>query len=293
MNLFTFLKKESIPYETRGKNTSRGFVNICCPDCLDEGFHGGIHIQKLYYNCWRCGWLPLYRVLGDITGLGERAVKDMLNYSSEDLKEVKERKEKQAIKEIQLPIGHRRLTKRHRDYLSSRNFDFRDIQQKWNIEGAGPLGKYKFRLLIPIYYGGTLVSYLGRDVTGKSNLRYKACEVENESIHHKHILYGLDHITERRCILVEGVTDVWRIGYGAVSSFGISWTKQQALLLAEKCDQIFIVFDAEKEAQKQAEKLGVMLSGFGVEIEIINIGSGDPGEMAQKDADSLKKSLLG
>ena len=40
------------------------------------------------------------------------------------------------------------------------------------------MGKYKNRIIIPIYYNNKLVSYHSRDITNKSKIKAKACEQE-------------------------------------------------------------------------------------------------------------------
>jgi DNA primase len=195
-------------------------------------------------------------------------------------------------KPFSFPIGTRKITDRHKKYLINRNFDPEQIEKDWGILGTGSIGEYKFRIVIPIYFNGKIVSFQCRDITDRQVLRYKACEKEKEIIHHKNILYGLDHI-QKSCIVVEGITDVWRFGRGAVCTFGTGYTKNQLYLLSNYVEQVFIFFDTEDAAQQHADRLAWELSILHVQTEIITVPFiKDPAELKQKDADYLKKDLL-
>ena len=52
------------------------------------------------------------------------------------------------------------------------------------------------------------------------------------------------------------------------------------------------MFDGgELAARKQSELIAVLLSARGVEVEILELDEGDPGEMKQREADKLMKEL--
>ena len=125
-------------------------------------------------------------------------------------------------------------------------------------------------------------------------MRYKACSEDDEVIHHKHILYGIDYISDGKGIIVEGITDVWRLGYGAVATFGTSYTQEQVLLIREKFNAVYILYDADSEGR--AVELGWKIDKFGsdaVVVETIELQKGDIGEMPQDEAENLKRELLG
>lgn len=157
--------------------------------------------------------------------------------------------------------------------------------------GTAHMGNYKQRIIAPIFYNGKMVSYQGRDITEKQ-IKYKACSTEKEIIHHKHLLYNFDSVSDKM-IICEGVADVWRLGKGAVCTFGVAYTKEQVLLILEKkIKKIWILFDNEVEAQKQAEKLAAdIILHSGIDVEIL-IPEDDAGAMTQKYADDFKKRLF-
>jgi DNA primase len=184
------------------------------------------------------------------------------------------------------------MEKRHKQYLINRNFDPDKLEKTWDLRGAGYTGDYKFRIIAPIIFKNKIVSFQGRDITGQSTLKYKTCKTSEEAIHHKHILYGIDKVKNRQAVIVEGITDVWRLGEGAVSTFGISYTEKQVLFISKYLDRAFILFDNEPTAQQKAKKLAIHLTSVGVKAEVVNIESNDPAELKQEDADYLMKYLL-
>jgi DNA primase len=119
----------------------------------------------------------------------------------------------------------------HEKFLTKRRYDFEKIQRKYDLLGVGPtLDDWKFRLIIPVYMNHQLVTYVGRDTTGKSEIPYRNAPIEKSIIQSKHCLYNLDTVKDT-VIVVEGILDCWRIGSSAVATFGTQVTREQILLL--------------------------------------------------------------
>jgi hypothetical protein len=291
MSIEQLLNDYNIPTSTGGKNWQQGWIQVCCPFCNDSGFHGGFNIAGNYYNCWKCGGHGVPDTIVNLLGIGlQESLRLIKQYKSESGQQTIIKKKAQA-KEIEWPANCHELQARHIKYLEDRKFNSSKIMWKWKIKGTGPIGPYKFRIIIPIYFNGKLVSYQGRDITGRSDLRYKACPIEKEVIHHKHIVYGIDHVTNKKAIIVEGVFDVWRLGYGAVSTFGTEVTNEQVLLLASRLDVAYTLFD-DKNASKKADSLSNRLIALGVEVyEIEDIGAEDPAELSDLEAKRLMKLI--
>lgn len=289
MTIHDILSENNIPFQEYGKNWGKGWIMINCPFCDDSGFHGGIHLSQHYYNCWRCGWRSLFVLFQELTNLDDlsiRKILDSLGTSKNTFQPIKNYAPK-----VQLPEECHELQGRHKEYLTKRNFNPDRIKEQWDIKGTGHIGSYKFRIMIPIYFERKLISYMGRDITDKQDLRYKACLEEKEVRHYKTILYGLDQVPGNSCIIVEGITDVWRLGYGAIATFGTGWMKAQAMLVAERFSKVFILFDAEVPAQEKAQKLGVYLTALGTDVEILELSEGDPGELSDLEASNLMKII--
>lgn len=294
-----FLNDFGIPIAPPGaKQASAGWVNIRCPHCSGSpGWHGGFSLTHSFYNCRRCGWHPLPDVIMQLTGYDFPAAKSLLKQyeiSPVGLRDIDENRLSPSKAYLPIPLPEDCqdfLEKPHRTYLHSRGFDPDELEQEWELKSTGHKGKYKFRIIAPINLDGKPVSYQGRDITERQDAKYKACPKEEEIVHHKHTLYGIDKAKGKTVIVVEGITDVWRIGPGTVGTFGIEFTMSQVRMLADRFDKHFIYFDPEPQAQAQADKLGILLEGMGKEVEILT-GKGDPGEMDSREARELKVELL-
>jgi len=290
-----FCKDYKLPYDTSGANTAPGWIQIACPFCGDNTNHFGIHLKNAYGNCWKCGWHPLDGTISELLGVSNFDAKKIVDIYSNKKMLVEAKKERIIPNLINLPRGTEPLTPAHKKYLKSRKFDPVVLQSLYQLEGTVHIGDSPFRIIAPIYLDGNLVSYQGRDYTGRSEIRYKACNKELEIVHHKDTLYGIDlavSLGKGMCLVVEGITDVWRLGPGAVSTFGTSWKRTQMLMLAERFDTIYILFDEGIEAQQKAESLAWELSVLGKDVSILQGIEGDPGEMEQEEADELMRELF-
>lgn len=302
IDIIRLYNDRGVRYELPGhKHVTDGWVGVPCPFCSgNPGYHLGYCTDpgSRYagrYVCWRCGPKKTLVALGRILSTDENETRHVLHLYRQDNGALPAYKpEIKRRRELLLPAGTDKMTRRHRDYLQQRQFDPNQLEQLWELQGTGPVGDYKHRIIIPIRHRGKLVSYQGRDITGKSGMKYKACRQEHEVIEHKHCLYGLDKAKRDRVIVVEGVTDVWRLGPGAVATFGVKFKPAQVALLL-RFKRVFILFDPDPEAQHQAELLGTCLAGAGRDIQIIQLDgtSGDPADLPQQEADDIVAELLG
>ena len=294
-----FCDDYNIGYTKSGKHYRPGWVNIVCQmGCTGHaGYHGGFNTAEGYYNCHRCGYHPLTKVVSILTGVSQNIAKDIIKKYSIVSEVLNQRdSQKNRSSQIVFPSDTGPLTFRAKQYLINRNFDPDKLISIWGLLSTSHIGFYKHRILAPIYQRQKLVSYQTRDVTGKHLQPYLACHQDEEIIPHQHCIYGLDLATNRKCIVVEGITDCWRLGPSAVATFGISFTKQQARLLAVNFDKVFIMFDSEPQAQEKSEELGFLIgSAFNNPVEVINlpflIGEIDPGDLPQDIANNIMKEI--
>lgn len=306
IDIIKFYEEHNIPFVTHGhKHARKGWVGTPCPFCSgNPGFHLGYCIdpESKYagiFTCHRCGGKNTIKVISRMTSLSQAEARKIIGKYSQGAESrlrtiLDKRKGPQKAGRCRLPVGTEEMAERHRNYLIKRNFDPDKLERVWGLKGTGPTGPYKHRIIIPIYYQGRLVSYQGRDITGKSDLKYKACREEDEARDHKSFLYGLDKVPGDSIVVDEGVTDTWRLGPGSVAQFGVKFTAAQIRLLLP-FKRIFILFDSKEDdpqAGEQAEMMAFQLYGGGREIELIDLLNGDPGDMTQGDADNLMKELL-
>lgn len=296
-NILDFLEDNSIPYASEGKNisTNGSWIGLNCPRCGDHGNHLGANLDTSVFTCWKCGYLPLLEAIRGFLGVDWSTAKRIAyKYGTEKVQVRYKGTEREKNIDVQLPdecLDY--LPKRYTEYLESRNFDPEYIQRTFDIKCTKKIGRYKNRIIAPVYFRNRLMSYVGRDITGSSDLRYKACNSEEERRSIKSCLYALDLTLGRSVVVLEGITDVWRFGPGSVATFGIKYTSAQVLLLCQFFDRIFVLFDPEDFAQEASMKLVQQINTMGKYGESVKLNSTkDPAELSQKEAGFIMRELL-
>jgi hypothetical protein len=282
-----------------------GWVSTTCPYCVgSEDDYLGFSIEKSYFHCWSCGWRPSIDTLVLLCHVDRDTARDIYGSirpgAGGPARSTRDRKvqAKVRLSLYRHPSGVSSMSPHHLCYLARRGFDPNKIAGEWGVLGTGPTAyldgiDYRFRLLIPVTWDGAEVSFQTRDVTGKSDRKYLACPTDREIKHHKHILYGRQESWGETGIVVEGVTDVWRLGPRACAVFGIQYTTEQMLEIAKNFRRVAIVFDSDRAARAQARKLAAQLRLHLVTMPVVvDLGNGvDPGSLSQDDADHLVKEL--
>lgn len=291
LDVIRLLKDHRIPFKEAGthRHASTGWVQVHCPSCDKggDGYHCGINLNFGNCNCWRCGKLDRLDVFASLIGSKKAAIKALRSYNTSSA--IPGRKEVQLSSVCTLPKEAGPLQKAHRRYLRGRGFDPDELEELWNLKGTGRFGRLSFRVIAPVYFDGKLVSYQGRDYTDRAQAPYLPCLKEEEARPHKDCLYGMDMVPGRSVVVVEGIVDVWRIGPGAVATFGSGYSLEQQRLLAERYDWIYLLYDPEPEAQQKADSLAVGLEMLGKEAEVWELEEGiDPGELDKGRIKQLK-----
>lgn len=276
-----------------GKHATSGWINTRCPFCSGhEGYHLGWNLDGEYYNCWRCGFHPTISAISKLAGIGYKDAKLLIQKHTIGKSKRKQKTEFTPPKELDFPKNMTDLEARHRHYLHSRNFNDIEIETKWGIKATGKISDLPWRIIIPITFNNKIVSWQSRDITNLAELKYKSCAKNKEIIHHKNILYGADN-AGNKTIIVEGVFDAWRLGYGAVATFGSKVISNQILLLAERFSDVFWLFDPEKKAQENAEENSARLINIGVNSSVIEWkwNANDPAELRPDEVLKIREVL--
>jgi hypothetical protein len=297
MNIEKLYADYSIDFVTEGKNYREGWINTRCPFCDDHSEHLGYSLDDNYFSCFRCGHHFVDDTISKLLGVNLAAARKIIKtYDGETSFIQKEPKVITRAKAFKLPSGVDKMETMHRIYLDKRGFDPEQLEKDWGLLGSGPVSildelNYRFRIIIPFYWDDKIVSFDSRDITGKHKSRYMACPKERELIPHKEILYGRQDKWKETGILVEGPTDVWRMGTSSCAVSGIKYTPKQVRLLTKIFKRIAIMFDDDPQAKIQANKIVAELKFRGVDAFRVDI-KGDPGGMKQSDADYLIKQLI-
>jgi DNA primase len=291
LNILQLYKDHNIEYATEGtKHTRAGWVQTSCPFCYGSpGYHLGFSLNANIFNCYRCGRHPKTLVIKNLLHISWNDAKNTIDrYSITNGRSKYIKQEQQYATSTNFPEFTSDISTPHILYLKKRGFDHNTIRVDWGIKGTCHLGEYKQRIIIPIYMDEILVSYQGRDITGKQDPKYKACSIPLETLHHKDLLYGIDNVSQDKIIVCEGVMDVWRVGYGAVCTFGVSYTKKQLLLLSQ-FKEIGIAFDMDSPGREAAKQLQKELSNLGCHATVFEYDGYDPDTAKKSDIMEMRK----
>jgi DNA primase len=298
MNFEKLFRDYNIKYSLK---INRNWVNCNCPFCdtKETSFNLGFNPAGNYYHCWKSKHsYSLQEVLSILLNIPIASVNEVLkDYAG--VGEVIPEKKKSNIKHLELPTDS--FTPAERKYLKSRGFSPKYLNKKYNIVGGGISGDWKFRIIIPVYFNGKLMSWTGRSILSKEKLkqleipRYKNLAIEKSVKNIKELFFNIDNCKSDTVVLTEGAFDVLRFDGNAICSMGTELTESQINLLASRFRKIFILFDNEPEAQKKARKFGIQLSAIGLDIEIVNayedFGKNDMGECTSEEVETIKKEL--
>jgi hypothetical protein len=275
-------------YLTEGDvHCSPGWLQFQCPYCQDRKYHLGYNLGQGYFHCWACGGRPLFQTLALLLHLPEQAVREVCKaYLKPDGNRLKTAQVAPGST-ISLPPNTVPLEEPHKRYLLSRGFDLGELIKVWNVQGTSWWGPFTWRILIPIYFGGRLISYTLRAIDKEDNPKYWTHRKGSTST--REVLFGWDLLKAKKAVVVEGPFDAMRLGPGAVATLGLGFSKEQVNLLG-MLDSLFIIFDAERGAYQRAKKMGRKLAGI-VETEIIQLDKGDPADLEQKQADNIMDEL--
>lgn len=289
-----YLRDRGIPFDTEGKNCSPGWIQIRCPRpvCGDHSNHGGFSLEDGRYRCWKCKGHPVEEIIMLIDRVTYHEACQIKRDYPLEVTQTFQRVAHLPPESLKLPLGTAPLGLAHRRYLEKRGFDPDRLIERFDVRGTGPVGDYSHRLVIPIYFEGRMISYQTRDITGRAVKPYLACEPALELMSHKTILYNIDNCLKDRVIVVEGVTDVWRIFDDVCGTFGVGFTWGQLILLNRRFKQVFFVYDGESLAQAKAREALKCLAGMGTKTINILLNEGDPGSMSQDLADRLRREII-
>lgn len=293
-----FLDEYDISYKTSGKNIGSMWIGLAeCPFCGVGGNHFGVNLQSKSAHCWGCGEHPnalkwVQQVL-DISYSEACIIINRYSTETENLVEIRQTGNKVVLPTNMIEVNYKGL-----EYLESRGFG-QDTIDKYKLRQCLAFSKvvigdqksdFSWRIFIPIYMRRELVSYTARDYTGQREPRYKHPFLEACKIPASSTIYNMDTVKDK-CIILEGPTDVWRMGDECISLQGIKYTKEQIRYLSEmKLKKAVVMFDAGKE--EEATELAKTLSLFVRKVLVASLPFGDPAELPSSEAVKIKYQLL-
>ena len=287
MKFAEILTEHNITFLTEGHHHCRsGWLQFDCPFCGKDSqkWHMGYSLEHNYLNCWRCGSHGVFDVLKVLTGLSITRI-----YQIFDLPEYIFKQTKTAGK-LAIPKGVENLSPIHKKYLINRRYDPKQLQRLWSVQGIGIAHRLSWRIFIPIFYHGMIVSWTTRSIVNQTYSRYISASPEEESIPHRHLLYGEDY-ARHAIIITEGPFDVWKIGPGAVATFGtmVSQTQINSMI---KYPVRAVCFDNDLAGQQKAKKMCDILSTFPGDTFNIILDKKDAGESDEKEIAQIRRNTL-
>lgn len=325
-----FCRTQHIPFVTAGPNVARNDINIRCPLCTDDpSEHMGLSKdpQRPWWGCWRNGahrgtnparlimvlLRCSYEVAENLVEAGDVSKIDRFEGLGSRMKAAPEppRKESKSAA-LHMPREFRPITKS--GYGAA---FYRYLQEDRGFTRIGKLvdrydlrycltGHFRYRLIIPIYVLGELVSWTGRDITKKSAVRYRTLSDDPAKaadqgyaparINIKSTVLNADLCRGGEKLFVcEGPFDALKLDWSVIDSnavalFGMPESQQLAAIrhLAHGYEAIHVTLD--RDAKSKAIALTEQLRGVSpipVLWRQLPRPFKDPGELPEDVARSL------
>lgn len=284
MTYADLLRKLKIQYLDGGHHHCRaGWLQMDCPFCGrgSNKYHLGLNASYGNCNCWQCGKHPLPQTLSLLANVPQHQIYPLLK----NIDRVKAISLPRTGK-LQIPKGVGELLPAHKRYLRERGYDPDEVEELWGVKGIGISTRLAWRLWLPITLGFETVSWTTRAI-GKADLRYISARREEEAIDHKSLLYG-EELAGHAIVITEGPFDAWRIGPGAVCTFGLNYTGPQVQRMASYPVRA-VCFDNAAKPQSIARKLADTLALFPGETYVVQLSGKDADTSPRKELEELRK----
>jgi DNA primase len=294
----SLFSSEGVPFRTSGKNISAGWIGVNCPFCGEQNNHCGVNLDSKRYSCWVCSASgTLAKLVGVLLGLTYGQANKIIDGHRGFRYDAPIR---ELSKEVIMPSHMSELTKIGRTYLKRRGFDPDEIIKKYHLKETNMFSylkikddtwDFRWRIIIPIIMEREIVTYTGRDFTNSIDPRYRNAPIEAGTMLTSECVYNLDSITDK-ALIVEGPTDVWKLGDEAIATLGVKFSHSQInKILQKELKKIVILFDAGAEGA--ARILADALNPYVRNLKVFIVQDMDPGSMDMIEAHKLKYDLLG
>ena len=287
-DVIRYLDSRNIHHKETGDNVSRNWTSMNCIFCIDHSNHLGINLKSKVYSCYLCGEKGnIFKFIQEVDGVNWQTAKDIVKEFNGGTYVPKE---KHFQSKLKLPNVLKEFPQTYKNFLISRRYDPDTVIQKYNLMASSLVGNYNHRIIIPVKMNDRMLSFVGRDITGKAHIPYKNSD-ETECIKDpKRCLYNMDNVIQSKAVIVEGIFDAWRIGDGAVATFGTEYTHEQLLYL-KNFSQVFVLYDADTKFKKEKDKLAYDLSAIVKEVKVIELDEGDPDNLSEQDIKHLRREI--
>ena len=161
---------------------------------------------------------------------------------------------------------------------------------------------FRHRVMFPIRNRRSEIIAFGGRALGEDSAKY-INSPESEIFKKSRELYGMDLAFQairkkNEALLVEGYMDVIAChqagAENTVAPLGTAFTEEQALSLRRLCDQVVLVFDADRAGIAAAEKSGRIAESNGLKVQVVSLGGDrDPADILHSEGAEALVSALG
>ena len=157
--------------------------------------------------------------------------------------------------------------------------------------------RFAGRVIFPIHsLSGNVIGFGGRTLKSDKNIAKYLNSPESDIYHKSRVLYGLFHakksiVSEERCFLVEGYTDVISMHQAGidnvVASSGTALTTEQIRLIKRFTPNVTILYDGDEAGIKASFRGIDMILEEGMNVKVVMLPEGeDPDSYAQSHSSS-------
>ena len=219
-DLLEYLFSRNISFRTEGKNIGPNDIAINCLFCEDPSFHLAIHRSKGMWHCWICGEKGnIFHLVKTIESDGAK-IKDVLaDYFDYEVREKEEERKQYKIDLNNLEESCYWEGKKNiffpliLEWIEERGFVRNDLLVWGTLLSKGYNDYFAYRLVVPYIEDEEIVCCVGRDMTGRANIRYLPAPNGSMLLNYQDCIYNIDQTRQRKggIIFVEGIFDVWRL----------------------------------------------------------------------------------
>ena len=293
-----------VPISHGNKHCRQGWRQLCCPLCLggDSGYHLGYNLEDNFFSCYKCGWHPIHTVISAFLGCSFIEARELerkifktyyrkhgeVSASASVGEDLPASASEHRLRKVSIPSSGNIIEMRDPYIYLRKRFkwmsevEFKNMIKLYQITATDrSASAYRSRIVFPNIYNGRVVSFQTRDYTEASRAKYVTAKPEEEIIHHKDFLWGLDRVQTDTVVICEGVMDALTGGDGFLHTHGSKWSDAQSVIL-RAFKRVYICFDQEPDAQKQADKLAHAIEAY-TKVILVRLRSG-------KDLNSTTKT---
>ena len=290
----SWLDDIGVAYREAGEeNVGDGWIGIDCPFCGIGLGHLGIHCEEgNYFRCWNCletgDIIALIRALEEV---GFQQAKARLEQHQVLFPAPREERPKREYAKV-LPENFEYIFEGEepllvKQWFRKRGFDL-GICREYEL-GWVPHGEYQLRLIVPMRLDRAVVSFQAVDMTGQARIPYLDCPRDRALVPNDCLLYGIEDVG-RQVILVEGVTDRWRMGRDAKAMLTKNWTYAQIILLHRRARGVRVKVLLDMDAMREGKRLANMLTELFPDVVFIGLDEAkDPDRLSAKEVERICK----